>query len=372
MIDKYQKPVTLKKKGKNVEQKIGFGLIGLGSVAKTHAFALQKAQESFLAGAYSSNKEKVEAFCKQYGGKPYTDLAEFLKDENIQVVDIATPSGLHMETAIEALKAKKHVLVEKPLEISLERCQTILEEAKRQNRLVGGIFQSRFYDAPQLIKKALDEGRFGKLALVEASVKWFRSQEYYDSGAWRGTWDLDGGGALMNQSIHAIDLLSWFGGEVEELSAFTQTRAHERIEVEDNGVAILKFKNGALGIINGSTSIYPGFTKRIEICGTEGSAILEDETLVAWSFKAERPEDEEIRRKYSNANTAEGGAANPSAINYVGHMRQFDDFAKAVKTGSEPFITGQEASKAVGIIKGIYESAKEGRTITLSAKGENL
>ena len=355
-----------------MEHKIGFGIIGLGSVSKTHAFALSKAQKCYLAGAYSNNKEKVEAFCEQYGGKPYTDLQAFLEDQSIQVVDIATPSGLHEEVALKALKAKKHVLVEKPLEITPERCEAILEEAKSQNRLVGGIFQSRFYDAAQLIKKALDEGRFGKLTMIEASVKWFRSQEYYDSGAWRGTWDLDGGGALMNQSIHAIDLLSWFGGDVSEISAFTQTVAHKRIEVEDNGVAILKFKNGALGVIEGSTSIYPGFTKRIEICGTQGSAILEDETLVAWSFKEERPSDLEIRKKYSNANTTEGGAANPSAINYVGHLRQFDDFANAVMTGTEPFITGKEAAKAVAIITGIYESAKEGKIVTLSEKGEKI
>ncbi len=355
-----------------MKQKIGFGIIGLGSVAKTHAFALSKAEKSYLAGAFSSNKEKVEAFCKQYGGKPYTNLEDFLADSEIQVVDIATPSGLHKDVAIQALKAKKHVLVEKPLEISHERCQAIVNEAKHQNLLVGGIFQSRFYDAPQLIKQALEAGRFGKLTMVEASVKWFRSQEYYDSGAWRGTWDLDGGGALMNQSIHAIDLLSWFGGDVSSISAFTQTVAHERIEVEDNGVAILKFTNGALGVIEGSTSIYPGFTKRIEVCGTEGSAILEDETLIAWSFKEDKPEDEEVRRKYSNVNTTEGGAANPSAINYIGHMRQFDDFANAVLTGKEPFITGEEAAKAVDIIKGIYESAKEGKIVTLSKKGERI
>ena len=353
-----------------MEQKIGFGIIGLGSVAKTHAFALSKAEKSYLAGAYSSNKEKVEAFCEQYGGRPYTDLEAFLKDQELQVVDIATPSGLHKEVAIEALKAQKHVLVEKPLEISIERCEAIIAEAKRQGKLLGGIFQSRFYDAPRLIKNAIDEGRFGKLTMVEASVKWYRSQEYYDSGAWRGTWELDGGGAMMNQGIHAIDLLAWFGGEVSSIIGFTQTAAHKRIEVEDNGVAILKFKNDALGVIECSTSIYPGFTKRIEICGTDGSAILEDETLVAWSFKKERPEDEEIRKKYSNANSSEGGAANPSAINYVGHMRQFDDFAKAVQTGTKPFITGEEASKAVEIIKGIYESAKNRGVVTLSEKGE--
>lgn len=345
--------------------KIGFGSIGVGAIAKTHAYALSKSSKCYFAGAYDMNKERVEAFCKENGGKAYDKLEDFLKDENIQVVVIATPSGLHHDLAIAALKAKKHVIVEKPLEITVERCNDIIEEGKRQGRFVGGVFQSRFYEAPRLIKKALDEGRFGKLTMVEASVKWFRSQEYYDSGAWRGTWAIDGGGALMNQSIHAIDLLSWFGGDVECINGYTETIAHERIEVEDNGVAILKFKNGALGVIEGSTSIYPGFIKRLEVCGTEGSAILEDESLVAWSFKNETAEDEEIRRRFANANSTMGGASDPGAINYVGHMLQFEDFADAVRSGGKPFVTGEEAAKAVKIINGIYESVKKGASVAL-------
>lgn len=345
--------------------KIGFGLIGVGAIAKTHAYALSKSSKCYFAGAYDMNKERVEAFCKENGGKAYDKLEDFLKDENIQVVVIATPSGLHHDLAIAALKSKKHILVEKPLEITVERCNDIIEEGKRQGRLVGGVFQSRFYEAPRLVKKALDDGRFGKLTMVEASVKWFRSQEYYDSGAWRGTWEIDGGGALMNQSIHAIDLLSWFGGDVQCINGYTETIAHERIEVEDNGVAILKFKNGALGVIEGSTSIYPGFIKRLEVCGTEGSAILEDESLVAWSFKNETAEDEEIRKRFANANSTMGGASDPGAINYVGHMLQFEDFADAVRSGGKPFVTGEEAAKAVKIINGIYESVKKGASVAL-------
>lgn len=345
--------------------KIGFGIIGVGAIAKTHAFALSKSDKCFFAGAYDMNRERVEAFCKEHGGKAYCELEEFLASDDFQVVVVATPSGLHHDLAIAALKAKKHVLVEKPLEITVQRCNDIIEEGRKQGRLVGGIFQSRFYEAPRLVKKALDEGRFGKLTLVEASVKWFRSQEYYDSGAWRGTWEIDGGGALMNQSIHAIDLLSWFGGDVQCIDGYTETIAHERIEVEDNGVAILKFKNGALGVIEGSTSIYPGFIKRLEVCGTQGSAILEDESLVAWSFKDETPEDEVIRKRFADANSTMGGASDPGAINYVGHMLQFEDFAEAVRNGGKPFVTGEEAAKAVRIINGIYESVKKGASVAL-------
>lgn len=348
-----------------VIDKIGFGIIGVGAIAKTHAFALSKSDKCFFAGAYDMNRERVEAFCKEHGGKAYCELEEFLASDDFQVVVIATPSGLHHDLAIAALKAKKHVLVEKPLEITVQRCNDIIEEGRKQDRLVGGIFQSRFYEAPRLVKKALDEGRFGKLTLVEASVKWFRSQEYYDSGAWRGTWEIDGGGALMNQSIHAIDLLSWFGGDVQCIDGYTETIAHERIEVEDNGVAILKFKNGALGVIEGSTSIYPGFIKRLEVCGTQGSAILEDESLVAWSFKDETPEDDVIRKRFADANSTMGGASDPGAINYVGHMLQFEDFAEAVRNGGKPFVTGEEAAKAVRIINGIYESVKKGASVAL-------
>ena len=347
-----------------MERKIGFGIIGLGNVAATHAYALERSEHCFLRAVYSPEPAKCEKYRKEYGCVAYSDLESFLADEKVEVVLVATPSGLHEETAISALKAGKHVLVEKPIEINEEKAERIIGEGRRQGRLVGGIFQNRFYDGSLLIRKALEEGRFGRVVMVEASLKWQRSQAYYDSGAWRGTWDIDGGGVLMNQGIHAIDLLSWFGGDVESVSGLTGTLSHERIEVEDNGVAVLRFRSGALGVINASTSIYPGFARRIEVCGTEGSAILEDESLTLWSFKNEKPEDMAIREKYARVESC-GSSTSATDLNWVGHMRQFDDFASAILENRNPLVTGEEALKSVRLIKAIYTSQMEGRLIRL-------
>ena len=345
-----------------MSRRIGFGIIGLGVIAETHFTAIEKNENCRFIGAFDMVPGKAEAFCEKHGkGKPYTDLEAFLSDPEIEVVTIATPSGYHLEPALAAISHKKHVIIEKPMEITPEIEKMILEKAKENGVIATGVFQSRFYEAPILIKKAIEEGRFGRLTLVDAQVKWFRSQEYYDSGAWRGTWKVDGGGALMNQSIHAIDLLQWFCGKDDEVQAYTATLSHERIEVEDTGVAVVRFKNGALGVIEGSTSVYPGFLKKIEICGTEGSAVLEEESLKVWSFKNERPEDEEIRREFSDKTKAGGGASDPKAINTLGHEREFCDVADAIINGREPKVSGESASEAVKIICAIYESARNGK-----------
>ena len=227
------------------------------------------------------------------------------------------------------------------------------------------VFQSRFHDAPRLVRKAIDEGRFGRITLIDAQIKWFRTQAYYDDISWHGTWKMDGGGALMNQGIHAIDLLRWFGGDVVDVSSRTATLAHERIEVEDTAGAVLSFANGAIGIIEGSTAAYPGFLKRIEICGSEGSAIIEEESLKFWQFKDERPEDAMIREKYSDFTSTGGGAADPKAIGAHGHARVFADVMDALDTGREPEITGAEARKAVELIEAVYRSSREGKTVKL-------
>lgn len=347
-----------------MEKRIGFGIIGAGMIAATHAAAVKSNSNCHLVGVFDSVKGKAKAFCEKNGGIPYEDQEEFFANPEIQAVSIATPSGVHLESALAALRAGKHVIIEKPLEITPERCDQILALAREKNLKVSGVFQSRFYAAPRLIKKAIDEGRFGKLTLVDAQIKWFRSQEYYDSGAWRGTWAIDGGGALMNQGIHAIDLLTWFAGPAEEVQAFTATLNHERIEVEDTAVAAVRFKNGALGVIEGATSVYPGFLKKIEICGTDGSVVLEEEALKTWTFKKEKPEDAEIRKQFSG-NEFAGGAADPGAINYEGHRLQFQDFAEAIIEDRPLFLSGDQASQAVRLICAIYKSAQSHGPVAL-------
>ena len=221
---------------------------------------------------------------------------------------------------------------------------------------------------PNCSKDAVDEGRFGTLTLGDAIVKWYRSQEYYDSGAWRGTWELDGGGALMNQAIHSVDLLAWFMGPVVSVSARTATRAHARIEVEDVAVATLEFANGALGVIEATTAAYPGYLKRIEIHGSDGSAVLEEEDIKVWDFAKKQRKDARIRERMAGRTQTGGGAADPKAIGHQAHAAQFKDVVRAIRNGEPPKIDGAEGRRSVEIILAIYKSAKSGRVVRLPHK----
>ena len=344
----------------------GFGIIGTGGIAKTHAMAIGSLDNAKLIACYDLNDSRSDEFASIHGIRSYHDIEGFLSDPDIDIVTITTPSGAHLEPALAAIRAKKKaVIIEKPLEITTERCDQLIKAADENGVMLSCVFQSRFHDAPRLVRKAIDEGRFGRITLIDAQIKWFRTQSYYDDISWHGTWKMDGGGALMNQGIHAIDLLRWFGGDVKDVSSRTATLAHERIEVEDTAGAVLSFRNGAIGIIEGSTAAYPGFLKRIEICGSDGSAILEEESLKFWQFREERPEDKEIREKYADYTATGGGAADPNAIGSHGHARVFEDVMEALDTGRTPSITGREARKSVELIQAVYRSAKEGKTIEL-------
>ncbi|MBA7561476.1 Myo-inositol 2-dehydrogenase [subsurface metagenome] len=346
----------------------GFGIVGLGLIADFHAKAIQAISggRSSLVACCSRSAEKAQGFSKKYGCTGYTDIDKFLAHPGLDIVSLCTPSGAHLEHSLAAAKVGKHVIVEKPLEITPERCDKIIEACEKAKVSLAGVFQSRFSEVAGIVKKAVDQCRFGTLVLGDAYVKWFRSQEYYDDGGWHGTQSLDGGGALINQSIHAVDLLQWFMGPVESIQAFTGTIGHERIEVEDNAVAALRFRNGAFGVIEGSTSVYPGFLKRIEISGTKGSVILEEETLKAWDFAEGLPEDEEIREKFGAGAETGGGAADPAAISFEGHRRQFEEFITSLEQGRSPLVDGREAKKAVEIIQAIYTSAKKGTLVRLA------
>jgi len=294
-------------------------------------------------------------------------MEKFLADGDVDIVLIATPSGLDLDGAVAALRAGKHVIVEKPLEITCERCDSIIAEAEKSGTLLGTVFPSRYFEAPMLIKNAIDAGRFGKIVLADAHIKWWRTQEYYDSSKWRGTWQFDGGGVLMCQGIHAIDLLQWFMGPVTEVSAFFDTLAH-KMESEDTAAASVRFANGALGTIEGSTGAYPGFFKKIEICGIRGSVTLEEENIVNWSFDNEDSRDEEIRSRFRNAGTSGGGASDASAISYEGHKMLFVDFVDALRNNRPFMISGPEGKKSVAIIEAIYKSAKSRMPVALNHK----
>lgn len=261
---------------------------------------------------------------------------------------------------MEAARAGKHVICEKPLEVTCGRIDQMMEVCEQAGVVLAGIFNRRFHGAMEALKAAADAGRFGQLSLVEASVKWYRDQAYYDSAAWRGTWRLDGGGALMNQSIHTIDQLLYVVGQVARVSASITCVAHHGIEVEDTAVAILEFENGARGVIQGSTACWSsaGHPARLQLCGDTGSAFLNDETLEVWDFLEPLAEDDSIRQQFGKPAAAGLGANDPKAINFIGHQRNFEDVIEAIQTGRPPLVDGAEARKSVALIEAIYQSAK--------------
>ena len=342
----------------------GFGIIGCGMIAAFHAKAIKEAG-GVLVGCFDRIPLCAERIAKEYGCVAYDNLNEMLANPEIEIVTIGTPSGAHRDPAVAAAEAGKHIIVEKPLEVTLERCDAIIDAAKKADVVLSTVFPSRFHPSSVELKKAVELGRFGRLTLGDAIVKWYRTQEYYDSGVWRGTWALDGGGALMNQAIHSVDLLSWLMGPVIEVNALTGLLAHERIEVEDVAVANLRFKNGALGTLEATTAAWPGYLKRIEIHGSTGSAVIEEEDIVKWDFMESRDEDAQIRASMDGKLSGGGGAADPAAIGHHAHAKQFKDVMEAIETGRAPAIDGYEGRRSVEIITSVYESAKTGQIIKL-------
>lgn len=344
----------------------GFGIVGLGLIADFHARAIREMKKGRLVACLSRDKNKAIAFAEKYNCQPYHSFEEFLAHPGLDIVNICTPSGAHLEPSVKAAEAGKHIIVEKPLEITLPRCDAIIKVCAENKIKLAGIFQFRFSPLCQVIKKAIEQGRFEQLVLCDAYVKWQRSQAYYDDSGWHGTLSLDGGGALINQSIHAIDLLYYFAGEVAYLSAYINTIGHQGIEVEDNAVVILKFKCGSLGVIEGSTSVYPGFLKRLEISGTDGSAIIEEDVLKFWDFRERIEEDNNIRQSFMfQKNISGGGVSDPAAISYQGHRKQFEDMIEAIEQNRKPMVDGLEARKALEIVLAAYQSAREKKIIHL-------
>ncbi len=347
----------------------GFGIVGCGMIANFHAKAIENIKGAKVIGCFDMIAPAVDRFSAEKGCLGYHKLEDMLANPEIDIITICTPSGAHRDPAIEAAKAKKHVIVEKPLEITLKRCDAIIKACEDNGVQLGTIMPSRFSSANIELKNAIEKGRFGKLTLGDTYVKWWRTQQYYDSGGWRGTWALDGGGAYMNQAIHNVDLLYWFMGDVAEVCGLTDTLAHERIEVEDTGAACVRFQSGAIGVLEAATSAFPGLLKRTEIHGTTGSAIVEQDNIKLWSFAKEQKRDAQIREKYSTK-SGTGGAADPTAIDFTGHMLQFKDFIAAITKGEKPKVDGYEGRKSVEIILAIYKSSWTGRRVQLPLKSD--
>lgn len=347
------------------QTKFGFGIIGTGVIAHFHAKAISEIAQANLIGVYNSTSDKSKEFARQHSCTAFDTLNDLLNTREIDIVCICTPSGSHFEPAIASISAGKHCIIEKPLEVTLERCDMIIDAAQKAGVLVSVIFPSRFHDASQQLKESIANSRFGNLVLGDAYVKWSRSPEYYASAAWRGTWKYDGGGALMNQGIHCVDLLQWLMGPVQSVQSFTANIKHKNIEVEDTVVSALKFQNGALGTLECSTAVFPGAPKRIEIMGTEGTAILEEDSLLTWRFRSEDSRDELIRTGMGSRKVSRGGSSNPTDIGFIGHQKQLENIIHSIQTGDRLMIDGVEGRKSVEIILAVYESARTGRMITL-------
>src|SRR4051812_828633 len=256
------------------------GLIGGGNISNTHAAAARDIPGVVVAAVWGTNPNKVEALAKQHDAKPYADLNEFLRHRPMEMVIIGSPSGLHAEHGIACAREGLHVLVEKPIDIATRRADALIAETKRAGVKLGVIFQDRF--APDIIKlkQIIDEGALGRLLFVDARVKWFRPREYYSQSRWRGTLALDGGGVLINQAIHTVDLMLWLLGDAEVVHAQTATMFHD-IEAEDTASLRLQFRDGTMGALQASTACYPGSPRVLEITGTEGFIVLEHDRMVA-------------------------------------------------------------------------------------------
>jgi len=337
-------------------KKLGMAVVGLGR-GQAHVSAIMEAKGAELKAVCDLKSDLVKKVAKENGAEAYTDYQEMLKRDDLDIISICTPSGLHCEMAIEAAKENIHVISEKPIDINLEKIDKAVELFDKKNLKYACIFQNRLTSGNQRKKEIVESGKLGRLTFANAHIKWYRTQEYYEKNdGWRGTWDLDGGGSLMNQSVHTIDLMQWIMGPVSSVVGLTNVWSHN-IETEDMGVALVKFRNGAFGTIVGSTSTYPGFGTTLDIHGVDGG-ICNNKCFV----RSETGEKEEISlEKKKN----DEGASDPLAISSNTTVQQIQDIIYAVRDDREPIVSAREARHAVEIINAIYESARKGKEVFL-------
>lgn len=349
-------------------KKIRFGLIGCNGIGRTHAKAITSVPDAQLVAVADIVPEYAQKLADEFQVKPYSSVQEMLANEELDVVDVCTPSGYHGEGACQVMRSGRHVIVEKPMDIKLPVIEEMLRVQRETGVKMAVISQHRFDAASQQVHKLVEEQAFGRLVLGNAIVPWWRSQAYYDSGAWRGTWALDGGGILMNQCIHSIDLLQWLMGPVKSVQAYTDTLAHT-METEDVAVAVLRFASGALGTISATTAAYPGVGTRVEVFGTRGSAIIEDDHL--GYLHLARDDSEEVGA-YGVGSKAHGrpkveatAGQDPAALSLNSHALQITDMMRAIREDGTPLVDGYAAKHPVEIILGIYESSRTHKEVTL-------
>ena len=347
-----------------MERQVGVGIVGCGVMGRAHAEALGKIKNAKLRGMFDSSAEKAGQLANEFSTTAHNTLAELLADKEIDVINVCTPNGLHMQPTLDAFAAGKHVLVEKPLEIDLSRAQRMVDAGRVAGRKLGVVFQFRFRPVFEYVKKTVENHRLGTITIAEASVKWYRSPEYFQTAPWRGTWAFDGGGALMNQGIHFIDLLLWLAGPARSVFGEAATLLH-RIEVEDTLAAVLRFQSGALGVFQGTTTAFPHVSDRVELVGTKGSIRVENGRL---AFKYLSDEDGEEVGTYGLKELT--GWTNPERLRFAsteGHVEQIADFVEAVATDREPAVGGKEGQRSLEVVRAIYDSIRTKSEVMVSA-----
>ncbi|WP_017730472.1 Gfo/Idh/MocA family protein [Nafulsella turpanensis] len=340
------------------QKKTGFAIIGTGAIARHHARSIQELESSELLAVCSRSPERAAEAEDRFGVKAYSDMEEMLNRPDIEVVAICTESGYHLEPALAAARAGKHVLIEKPIEVTLERTDEIIAACRSAGVKLGVIFQNRFTPGYLRLREAVQKDLLGRLIMGNAYIKWFRHPEYYSSSQWKGTIKGDGGAALINQGIHTIDLLLDIMPEVESVYGQVKTVLHD-IEGEDLGLAMLNFIGGAMGTIEGGTSLYPGYPERLEVYGEKGSVILEGGEIKQWNIQGE----EELPKKEKAAEKS--GSADPMAISHQLHLAQIKDMVEAVQENREPLVNGETARKSLALILAVYQSSKENKPVSL-------
>ncbi|QNB47017.1 gfo/Idh/MocA family oxidoreductase [Thermanaerosceptrum fracticalcis] len=338
---------------------VKFAIVGCGRIAPKHAEAIINLEDAQLVAVCDKNKEKADRFAEKYLAKPYYDYIQLLKDADFDAICICTPSGYHAEMGIQAAEHCKHVLVEKPMAMNLEDAGRLIDQCQKRRVKLGVVHQNRFNKSVRMVREALEKGKFGRLTHVNAAVRWNRNDAYYNEASWRGTWELDGG-CLMNQAIHNIDLLQWILGPIDTVSAFTATMLR-KIEAPDIGVAILRARNGAYGIVEAANTIYPcNLEETLHVFGERGTAAIGGiavNRIEAWRFSENYIEEEKaILEERENE---------PPDVYGFGHRELIKDFIKAIKEDRQPAITGEEGRKALEIILAMFKSSETGLPVRL-------
>lgn len=345
-------------------EKLKWGIIGCGVIAPWHADSVVDSEYADLVAVCDVDVAKGEAFAKKYNTVFCQDYKQMLAKGEIDAVSICTPSGLHSEMTVAAAEAGVHVLCEKPMAITVPQIDAMMDASEKAGIKLEVIFQRRTYETTQRVRHAVQAGLLGQMTLGDAYLKYYRSPEYYKSADWRATWELDGGGALMNQGVHGIDVLAWVMGDVESVYAKGEAKVRD-IVVEDTCVALVTFKNGAFGVIEGTTSSNPGENTAFHFHGDKGTIILDDNGIQKWAIANDRSVIAQNDPEKCVTRETLSASADPRAIGRAGHQAQVDDLCHAILGDREPMITGVSARKAVELILAIYESAKTGTEINM-------